>query len=126
MLIDDDEIDVFVNETLIKKSFFAENVFKYSGSVCSLEFFKNLETIANLSDELLPSFLFLDINMPVLDGFQFLDEFNKFSELLRKKIKIVILSTSSDINDIKKASHYKQVVKFLQKPLTEKDLGDLN
>lgn len=126
MLIDDNEIDNYVNEIIIKKNGFAENVYKHSGGVSSLEFFENLEILTTVSKELFPSYLFLDINMPVLDGFQFLDEFINFLKSLKKEVKIVILSTSENPIDIEKASRYNEVVKFLHKPLTAMDLSNLN
>lgn len=126
MLVDDSEIDNYINEMIIKGSGFAENVFSYSGAMSSLDFFKNIKAISKLSKDLLPSYLFLDINMPVLDGFQFLDEFTEFSPLLKQEIKIVILTTSANPTDIKKAAKYNKVVKFLHKPLTEQDLHNLN
>lgn len=126
MLVDDSEIDNYINELIMKGTGFAENILKYSGAVSSLDFFKNLEILSSVSPELVPSYLFLDINMPVLDGFQFLDEFSNFSAKLKKEIKIVILSTSSNSIDIKKSRNYSQVVKFLQKPLRKEDLNKLS
>lgn len=126
MLIDDCEIDNYVNEIIIKRAGFAENVYKHNGALGSLEFLKNIEMLNYTAINLLPSVLFLDINMPMLDGFQFLDEFNNFPKLLNKKIKIVILSSSSNPSDIKRASQYKQVVKFLHKPLRKEDLNNIN
>ncbi|MES2288079.1 MAG: response regulator [Bacteroidota bacterium] len=126
MIVDDCEIDNYINETIIKKAGFAEYVYKHSGALGSLEFLKNIEMLNSTDFDLLPSVLFLDINMPVLDGFQFLDELNNFPTLLNRKIKIVILSSSANPSDIKKASQYKQVVKFLHKPLKKEDLHNLN
>lgn len=126
MLIDDCEIDNYVNEIIIKRAGFAENVYKHSGALGSLEFLKNIEMLNYTAINLLPSVLFLDINMPMLDGFQFLDEFNNFPKLLNKEIKIVILSSSSNPSDVKRASQYKQVVKFLRKPLTKEALNNIN
>ncbi len=125
MLIDDSAVENHINEIIIKSNHFAETVYKFSGAECSLEFFKNIEMIKNVSMELLPEFIFLDINMPSLDGFQFLDEFKSYSASLKKEIKIVILTSSDHPFDIEKAGHYKQVVKFITKPLTEADLDDL-
>ncbi len=126
MIVDDCEIDNYINEIIIKKAGFAENVYKHSGALGSLEFLKNIEMLNHTAFDLLPSILFLDINMPILDGFQFLDELNNFPTPLNNKIKIVILSSSANPSDIKKASQYKQVVKFLHKPLTKEDLYNLN
>lgn len=126
MIVDDCEIESYINEIIIKKAGFAEKVYKHSGAVGSLEFLKNIEMLNFTAFDLLPSVVFLDINMPILDGFQFLDELNNFSTPLNKEIKIVILSSSSNPSDIKRASQYKQVVKFLHKPLRKEDLNNIN
>ena len=126
MLIDDCEIENCINGTIIKKTGFAENIYKHSGAVSSLEFLKNLEMLTGSSHKLLPTYIFLDINMPALDGFQFLDEFNNLSTSLKEEVKIVMLSSSANPIDIKKASSYKQVVKFIQKPLTKEALNNLD
>lgn len=126
MIVDDCEIDNHVNEIIIKRAGFAEKVYKHSGAVGSLEFLKNIEMLDYTAVDLLPSVVFLDINMPILDGFQFLDELNNFPTPLNKNIKIVILSSSSNPVDIKRASQYKQVVKFLHKPLRKEDLYNIN
>lgn len=126
MIIDDCETDNYINEVVIKKAGYAENIYKHSGAVGALEFLKNIEMLNYTAFDLLPSVLFLDINMPILDGFQFLDELNNFPSPLYRKIKVVILSSSANPSDMKKASQYKQVVKFLHKPFTKEDLYNLN
>jgi CheY-like chemotaxis protein len=126
MLIDDNEIDNFINEKLIKAYYFAENVYVHTSTKSALEFLKNVEvTISAMPEELIPSHILLDINMPILDGFHFLDEFEKFAEPLKNRIKIVMLTTSLNPMDIEKSKNYKHVVKFLHKPLTESELSQL-
>lgn len=125
MLIDDNDIDNFINEKIIKGCFFADNVYVHSGSQSALEFLKNLETLKNVPLELKPSFIFLDINMPIMDGFHFLGEFEKFPLKFRSSIKIVMLTTSLNQSDIERVKPFKSVVKFLHKPLTEMNLADL-
>jgi len=126
MLIDDNEIDNFINEKLIKAYLFAENVYVHTSTKSALEYLKNIEgTLHEIPAELIPSHLLLDINMPILDGFHFLEEFEKFSPELVNKIKIVMLTTSLNPMDIEKSKNYKQVVKFIHKPLTEQELSDL-
>lgn len=63
--------------------------------------------------------------MPILDGFNFLDEFDKFIPTLKKKIKVAMLTTSLNPMDIEKSKTYPSVVKFIHKPLTEQELSDL-
>lgn len=126
MLIDDNEIDNFINEKIIKACLFAENVYVHTSSKSALEFFKNIASAQNqLPKDFLPSYIFLDINMPLLDGFHFLDEFEKFPDGFKKDIKVVMLTTSLNPSDVDKSAGYKSVAKFLHKPLTENELQNL-
>lgn len=125
MLIDDNDIDNFINEKIIKGFTFADNVYVHSSSKSALEFLKNLETLKEGHLELIPDFIFLDINMPIMDGFHFLGEFEKLSPKFRSSVKIVMLTTSLNQSDIERVKPFKQVVKFLHKPLTEANLADL-
>lgn len=125
MLVDDNDIDNFINEKIIKGNGFAKNVYIHSSSKSALEFLKNLEILKNIPSEFIPSYIFLDINMPIMDGFHFLDEFEKFSPEFKSLIKVVMLTSSLNKNDVEKVKQFKQVFKFLHKPLTEINLVDL-
>jgi CheY-like chemotaxis protein len=125
MLVDDNEIDNFINQKMLEGTSFAEKVFVYTSGRSALEFLKNFEKNEDLIDALAPDFLFLDINMPMMDGFQFLDEITRFGKKLNGKMKIAILTTSFSPIDREKALLYKKVVRFISKPLTEEALKEL-
>ena len=126
MLIDDNDIDNFINERLVKAYYFAKNVYVHTSTRSALEFLKNLEgTLEEMPPELIPTHILLDINMPILDGFHFLDEFEKLSPKLSSQIKVVMLTTSLNPMDIERSRQYKSVKKFIHKPLTENELSDL-
>jgi response regulator RpfG family c-di-GMP phosphodiesterase len=74
---------------------------------------------------MIPSIIFLDINMPIVDGFVFLYEFEKFNELVRNKSKVIILSSSDNKRDIDKIVNNNHVIKFITKPLTEVALEEI-
>ena len=66
--------------------------------------------------------LLLDIEMPIMDGFQFLEDFEKFSETVLDKCKIIMLSSSISPKDIDRAASSKFVKKYLNKPLNARYL----
>ncbi len=125
MLIDDNDIDNFINEKMIKSCCFSENVYVHTSVTSALEFLKNLSSIQNIPDELVPNYIFLDINMPILDGFHFLQEFNNLGYAFIPKIKIVMLTTSLNPCDLEKTKEYKNVIAYLYKPLVQTDIEKL-
>src|SRR5689334_7914081 len=88
LLIDDNELDILVNNKIIENAGFAEGTASFNSAQDALNMFKSTEVNA------LPDLIFLDIMMPVMDGFAFLDEFAKLSQEVKKKCKIIMLSTS--------------------------------
>ncbi len=81
-----------------------------------------LREISGTEDKL-PQFIFLDLNMPVKDGFGFLEDFEKLDEEVRKNYaKVIVLSSSISPEDINKASTNPFVYKYINKPLSDKYL----
>jgi CheY-like chemotaxis protein len=113
LLVDDDKITNYINERLIKKSGLAENVIIKNNGEEALTFFKEGDGMG-----IYPSLILLDINMPVVNGIEFIEAFQKMQNPLLKNIKICILSTSEnqlDIDKIKSLGHFY----FVSKPLTK-------
>ena len=118
LLIDDSAIDNFINRTVIKHANYAE---------CIAEFQSATDGVKYLCDKAndplqIPDMIFLDIKMPLLDGFGFLNEFSKLPDNIRSKVKIIMLSSSINDDDIEKANNNPLVFKFLSKPLTVEKL----
>lgn len=118
MLIDDNEIDNFINQKMLEGCNFAERVYVHTNGKSALEFLRNIERMGKKELSLFPDVIFLDLNMPVMDGYQFADEFEKLPDTLKNRTKIVILTTSLNPSDAEKAKKYPLIVKYLNKPLT--------
>jgi response regulator RpfG family c-di-GMP phosphodiesterase len=118
MLVDDNDTDNFISRRIIEITKFATKVVIKNSGKSALEY---LDENKNLQENL-PDLIFLDINMPIVDGFVFLYEFENFPETVRDKCKIIILSSSDNKKDIDKIVNNDYVIKFITKPLSEKSL----
>ncbi len=121
MLVDDNETDNFISKRIIEITKFARNVIIKSSGKSALEY---IGTHRNDPDKL-PDLIFLDINMPIVDGFVFLYEFEKFAEIVKNKCRVIILSSSDNKRDIDKIVNNDHVIKFITKPLTEAELQEI-
>ncbi len=117
MLIDDNEIDNLINQKMIEASSITENIYTHTGAKSAIEFLKNMEKM-DVADKVLPDVIFLDIDMPLMDGFQFLDEFANLTQITRKKCRIIMLTSSINPQDFNRAKKYENVKLYLNKPLS--------
>lgn len=117
MLIDDNEIDNLINQKMIEAASIAENIYTHTGAKSAIEFLRNMERL-EVAREVLPDVIFLDIDMPLMDGFQFLDEFEKLADVTKKKCKIVMLTSSINPQDFSRSKKYDNVKLYLNKPLS--------
>lgn len=111
-IIDDDSIHVFGAKRAISLADFCKKVLVYKNGKDAFDRISQFFAMGKG----IPELIFLDINMPVWDGWDFLDEFLKLPE--SEKVSIIIMTSSVDPIDRKKASSYKQVSHFIVKPLT--------
>jgi CheY-like chemotaxis protein len=109
LLVDDNDTDNFISKRIIEITKFADKVIVKNSGKSALEY---LESAQNNEAEL-PDVIFLDINMPIVDGFVFLFEFEMFPDNLKQK------------RDIAKIVDNEYVIKFITKPLTEKALQEI-
>jgi len=120
-LIDDDEINRFVMAKTIRVSGIDAKVVTFANGRDAMIYF--LEHASTPS--MLPDLVFLDINMPLMNGWQFLEEFERLQRLLTKDIAIYMVSSSVDDRDLQRSRTYKHVVDFIEKPLTAEMISDI-
>lgn len=115
-LIDDDKLSIKLMSMLIAKNNFCEEIISFHNPKTALDELKN-----NAKDtSKLPDVILLDLNMPVLDGWQFLDEFILIE--FSKEIVVFIVSSSIDPSDLEMAKNYPIVKDYIIKPLTSEKL----
>lgn len=118
-LIDDDEIQNFINEKIIHRSIPSSQVSKYLSAQAAIDEIKE--------GRLTPNIILLDINMPMMNGWDFMDIVQKENLLSfsTHSTKIYILSSSKDPSDIEKIKEYDLLHGFFHKPLTQTNLQSL-
>jgi len=125
MLIDDNEIDNLINQKMIEAAAIADKIYTHTGAKSGLEFLKNMEKL-DIADHILPDLIFLDIDMPLMDGFQFMDEFEKLGAFVKKKCKVIMLTSSINPQDYNRAKKYPNIKLFLNKPLSFETINSVN
>jgi CheY-like chemotaxis protein len=125
LLIDDNVLDNFINEKMVEINFFAKKVYVSTSGTSALEFINNLCIIEESGDKRYPSIIFIDLNMPNMDGFAFIEKFKKINIENLKKTKIVMLTSSVNIEDKIRAEGIEGGVSFVNKPLTKAILDAL-
>lgn len=118
-IIDDDPIFVFGSKILLNRNDFSNSILVSDNGQQGIN---DLQEYVKTTLKL-PEVIFLDLNMPVMDGWEFLDSFNSFFK--ESKTKIYILSSSIDSRDIERSKEYALVEGFIAKPLTDKIILEL-
>ena len=115
LLVDDDEINNFISVKLIKKTLLNTEISTCLNGKFAID---QLVAIQNRDPDKMPDYILLDINMPIMNGWEFLDEYERLNLGQSGKTKIFIISSSVFNNDINKAKSYALVKDFISKPLS--------
>ena len=113
MIVDDNEFDCYITSKIINNLDESIDIMEFNSSLTAIQF---LEEFQN-SPEILPDLIFLDIYMPIIDGFGFVEKFNTFSDVIKAHTKICILSTTVDDLYINKAK-LNSTILYTSKPIT--------
>ncbi len=112
-VVDDDSIYHLITSHMIKNTHIVENVEYFFNGYEAIEFLKAKKD----QPSELPDIIFLDLFMPIMDGWGFLEEYTKMKEMIKKEITIYIISSSISPSDIQRAKTMNEVSDFIIKPL---------
>lgn len=120
-LIDDDDVFVFLTKKVIEETNLVDLIKVFENGLDAINYLKQNKDNA----ESLPEIILLDLSMPIMNGWQFLDEFVSLNPNIGKKITIYICSSSISPDDVEKAKSINEVTDYIIKPITKDKLIDL-
>ena len=120
-IIDDDKIFQLTASKTIMLTGISEEVLQFENAEDGLRYLKE----KSAEPEKLPDYIFLDINMPLMDGWMFLEDYALVKSSLRKDITIFMVSSSIDPRDIQRATSTGEVKQYVVKPVTREKFADL-
>ncbi len=118
LVIDDDDINIFIIKKIVEKTGYNVNMVSKANGLLAIDYLK-----ATLNKEEFPHLILIDINMPVLNGWEFLDAYEQLC--ITQRVDMYMLSSSVYENDIEKAKTYAKVKGFISKPLSIERLVEL-
>lgn len=125
VLIDDNKVDGFVNQKIISIVNNTVTTKLFNSSVEALEYFNTTTKDIKMHPLILTDLIFLDINMPVMNGFEFLNKLSRIKTFLRNPFDVYFLSSSNNEEDISEALSIEFCSGYLIKPLTKEKIRTL-
>lgn len=116
-IIDDDPIFIYGTKRMMKETNFCDSITVFNNGEDAL---LGLTEMLQVTHEL-PQVIFLDLNMPIMNGWEFLDEFIKLPNNSLNKTVIYVISSSVDPRDIEKVKEYELISNYILKPITPND-----
>ncbi|RTY87675.1 response regulator [Flavobacterium sp. RSP49] len=120
-IVDDDDIYQFTTSVLLKKTDLVNKIIVFSNGLKAINFLK--DEMGN--KENIPDVLFLDINMPVMDGWEFLEEYLLIKHMMPKTVVIYMVSSSVDEKDVLKAKSISALSGYLVKPISTQNIMEV-
>lgn len=120
-IIDDDDTYQFIIQKVVEETQLVDQIKLFSNGKVALTF---LESAIN-ENKILPDVILLDISMPVMDGWEFLENFILLNPKVGKKITIYLVSSSVNPRDVEKARNIAEVTDYVVKPITKEKLIEL-
>ncbi len=120
-IIDDNDLFVFLTKKIIALSGVVDAVSVFDNGLDALNFFKE----NHLNDELIPEVVFLDLSMPIMDGWQFLERYKLINPDALSNVKIYIITSSISPDDIARAKAIDVVTDFLIKPINKEKITEI-
>lgn len=120
-VVDDDSVYQFTASRTLKATKLAHEILQFQNGKEALTFLRD----GNGNGHALPDIIFLDINMPITDGWAFLEEFHELKSKLSKEIKIYMVSSSIDPRDLNRARNIPEVTDYVEKPISMNKFSEL-
>lgn len=121
MIIDDNALDLYIAAKLITNNNFSKHILEYNNAAAALQYLSENQE----NREMLPQIIFIDIYMPLLNGFEFVDHYKLLSPTLTDHCKIIMVSSTIDDRDIFKAKQDQSISLFAVKPITKIVFDDI-
>lgn len=121
IIIDDSRLDCFIAEKIIQNSGTYSSVKSYMEATDAYEAIKS----GDIGDESIITIIILDIQMPVMNGFQFIEVFEQLSKEIQSKFAIFLFSSSINENDKNRLGNYPSIIRFYGKPISKDTVAQM-